>query len=75
MSPPAHPAHIVGREIAPQLLAFLGLIALALLADRALHLLGLGWVGRWLGVPGVLLILASFLYSALSPERVRAQLS
>lgn len=70
MTLPAHPAHIVGREIAPQLLAFLGLIALALLTDGALHLLGLRWVGRWLGVPGVLLILASFLYSARKRKRI-----
>lgn len=70
MTLPAHPAHIVGREIAPQLLAFLGLIALALLTDGALHLLGLRWVGRWLGVPGLLLILASFLYSARKRKRI-----
>ena len=64
MTRPAHAAHIVGREIAPHLLAFVGLIALTLLFDGALHVLGLRWIGRWLGIPGVLLIVASFLYSA-----------
>jgi hypothetical protein len=39
------------------------LAALALLIDAALHLLNIVWIGRWLGIPGTLLILASIAYS------------
>jgi hypothetical protein len=42
----------------------LGLLALATLAgDYLLHRLDLAWVGRYLGIPGSLLIIASLLYS------------
>ena len=56
-------AHLVSREVLP----FLGAISLLVLAtvacDAALHGFGIAWVGRYLGIPGVLLILASFVYS------------
>ena len=42
-------------------LALLGLSALAL--DALLHLLNAVWVGRYLGIPGILLIIGSFGYS------------
>lgn len=42
----------------------LGLLAIAALAgDFLLHRLNLIWVGRYLGIPGVLLIIASLVYS------------
>ena len=56
-------AHLLTREVVP----FFGAIALLVLAtigsDAVLHWLGLAWIGRYLGIPGVLLILASFVYS------------
>jgi len=43
----------------------LGLLAISTLAgDYVLHQLNLVWVGRYLGIPGTLLILASLYYSA-----------
>lgn len=42
----------------------LGLLAFATLAgDYLLHRLDLVWVGRYLGIPGTLLIIGSFVYS------------
>ncbi len=51
------------REVLPFGLALLALVGAALACDAALHLLGLVWVGRWLGIPGLALILASVGYS------------
>ncbi|HET7331086.1 hypothetical protein [Dyella sp.] len=56
-------ARLLSHEVAP----FLGAISLLVLAalgcDAALHWLGITWVGRYLGIPGFMLILASFVYS------------
>ena len=52
-------AHLVSREVVPFYLALLALGGVALLIDAALHLLHLVWIGRWLGIPGVLLIIIS----------------
>ena len=54
---------VLGREVFPFLLALLALAAAALLLDLALHLLKAVWIGRYLGIPGVLLIIGSFGYS------------
>lgn len=56
-------ARLLSREVLPFLAAYIALGAIALLADALLHLFDLVWVGRWLGIPGTLLILASFGYS------------
>jgi hypothetical protein len=51
------------REVVPFFLrlALLGLAALAI--DALLHWLDAVWIGRYLGIPGVLLIVGSFGYS------------
>ena len=51
------------REVIPFFLrlALLGLSALAI--DALLHWLNAVWIGRYLGIPGVLLIIGSFGYS------------
>ena len=54
---------VLAREIAPFCLAFAALTAGALLADAMLHWLDLVWVGRYLGIPGVLAIVGSFGFS------------
>lgn len=56
-------ASLLSREVLPHFLAFAALVAATLAIDVALHLLGAVWVGRYLGIPGVLLIVGSFAYS------------
>lgn len=52
------------RHVFPFIL-ILGLLAISTLAgDYVLHQFNLVWVGRYLGIPGTLLILASLYYSA-----------
>lgn len=52
-----------GRQILPFYGSLLALIGLALLIDTVLHLASAVWIGRYLGIPGTLLILASARYS------------
>jgi len=54
---------LLSREVLPFYLSLLALLAAALAVDAALHLFDLVWVGKWLGIPGVLLICGSFIYS------------
>jgi hypothetical protein len=56
-------AHIIRRELIPFLLSFAALVAGTLLIDAVLHQLQLVWIGRYLGIPGTLLIVGSFAYS------------
>jgi hypothetical protein len=56
-------AHLVSREVIPFYLALLMLGGGALLIDALLHLMNMVWIGRWLGIPGTLLIIGSFGYS------------
>jgi hypothetical protein len=56
-------ARLIRREILPFLLILAALVATALLIDALLHSLNAVWIGRWLGIPGILLILGSFGYS------------
>jgi len=56
-------ARLIRREVLPFLLILTALVAIALLIDALLHVLNAVWIGRWLGIPGILLILASFGYS------------
>ena len=56
-------AKLVSREVFPFLLSFAVLALAALLFDGLLHLFDAVWIGRWLGIPGTLLIVASFGYS------------
>lgn len=51
------------REIVPFFGAFLLLAFVALLIDAVLHYSNMVWMGRYLGIAGVLLILGSFKYS------------
>jgi hypothetical protein len=51
----------------------LGLLAAATLAgDNVLHRLNLVWVGRYMGIPGTLLIIGSLYYSLLKRKYVTA---
>lgn len=59
----AMPNSLLRRDVLPLLLGFAALVAASLMADALLHRLDLVWVGRYLGIPGVLLIIGSFGYS------------
>lgn len=56
-------ATVIRKDVVPFFLALAALAATALLLDAALHLTGAVWIGRYLGIPGVLLIVGSFGYS------------
>ena len=65
-------ARIVRYEVLPLVLYMVALVASTLLIDAALHLLNIVWIGRWLGIPGVLLILGSFGYSMRKRMLIRS---
>ena len=52
---------LIRREVLPFLLMFGSLILATIVSDALLHYFDLVWVGRYLGIPGTLLILVSFL--------------
>lgn len=54
---------LLRREVLPLALLFAALVAATLLVDAFLHRVDIVWIGRYLGIPGVLLIAASMLYS------------
>lgn len=64
-------ARLFSREVLPFYLGLLALAVLTLLCDAALHWLDAVWVGRWLGIPGILLILASLGYSLRKRKLIR----
>jgi hypothetical protein len=54
---------LVRKEVLPFLLMFVALIAATIVIDVLLHRVELVWIGRYLGIPGTLMILLSFFYS------------
>ncbi len=56
-------ASLLRHEVLPFLGSFAALVLGALAIDGLLHLFDLLWVGRWLGIPGTLLIIGSTAYS------------
>lgn len=56
-------ARLISHEVFPFYLSLLALGAAALLLDALLHVLDAVWIGRYLGIPGTLLIIGSFGYS------------
>ena len=54
---------LLTREVIPFFASLAALAIAALFADAVLHLLNLVWIGRYLGIVGVLLIFASLRYS------------
>ncbi len=54
---------LIRKEVFPFLVMFGALIVATIVMDALLHLFGQVWIGRWLGIPGTILILLSFLYS------------
>ncbi len=56
-------AQLISREVLPFYASLAALAAGTLLIDAALHLLDAVWIGRYLGIAGTLIIIASFGYS------------
>ena len=54
---------IIYIEVFPFLTRFAMLMGATILGDFILHRFGLVWVGRYMGIPGTLLIVLSLLYS------------
>lgn len=54
---------LIRKEIAPLLMMFVVLILASFITDTLLHFFDMVWVGKWLGIPGTLMILSSFFYS------------
>lgn len=52
-------AEPVAREVLPFYASLLALVSAALLLDALLHLSNAVWIGRYLGIPGTILILIS----------------
>ena len=65
-------ARLLSREVVPFYLSLIALGAAALLCDAALHVLDAVWIGRWIGIPGTLLILASLAYSLRKRKLIRS---
>ncbi|MCW8826030.1 MAG: hypothetical protein OQK78_06365 [Gammaproteobacteria bacterium] len=61
---------LIRKEVIPFLKIFGALILATIITDAMLHQFGLVWIGRWLGIPGTLLILLSFLYSMRKRKKI-----
>lgn len=65
-------ARLLRHEVLPFAASLSALVVAALLIDLLLHRAGAVWVGRWLGIPGTLLIIASSVYSMRKRKWIRA---
>ena len=65
-------ARLISREVLPFTLSLLALAAATLLCDAALHLFNAVWIGRWLGIPGTLMILGSLAYSLRKRKLIKS---
>lgn len=63
---------LFSREILPFYLRLLVLAAVTLFIDLVLHLTDNVWVGRYLGIPGVILILLSFGHSLRKRKLIKS---
>lgn len=54
---------ILRKDVLPFFIMFGTLIGGTIVVDALLHLFNLVWIGRYLGIPGTILILLSFFYS------------
>jgi hypothetical protein len=65
-------ARLFSREVIPFYLSLLALALATMLCDALLHLLDAVWIGRWLGIPGTLMILSSLAYSLRKRRLIRS---
>ena len=61
---------LIRKEVIPFLVLFGSLILATIITDALLHQFELVWIGRWLGIPGVILILLSFFYSMRKRKKI-----
>lgn len=61
---------LIRKEILPFVFLFGSLVLATVVVDALLHQWDLVWIGRWLGIPGTLLILLSFLYSLRKRKKI-----
>ncbi len=61
---------LISKEVIPFLRLFGVLVVTTMVIDALLHQFQLVWVGRYLGIPGTILILLSFLYSMRKRKRI-----
>ncbi|MFC1560552.1 hypothetical protein ACFL3W_01255 [Pseudomonadota bacterium] len=54
---------LIRKEVIPFVMMFGALVLSTIITDTLLHQFNLVWIGRWLGIPGTILILLSFFYS------------
>lgn len=54
---------VLRNEVLPLLGLFLGLMGATVAIDALLHTADLGWIGRYMGIPGTLLIVGALGYS------------
>jgi hypothetical protein len=65
-------ARLLRREVLPFLVGIGALVGVALLLDALLHVVDAVWIGRYLGIPGTLLIIASTVYSLRKRKLIRS---
>ena len=61
---------LIRKEVLPFFKMFGALILATMITDALLHQFDLVWIGRWLGIPGVILILLSFFYSMRKRKKI-----
>ena len=64
-------ARLMRHEVLPFFASLAALALAALAVDGVLHALDLLWIGRWLGIPGTLLIIGSTVYSLRKRKVIR----
>jgi hypothetical protein len=57
------PIKFIVSKIFSSIMLFASLLVLTIVIDYILHLSGLVWIGRYLGIAGTIIILSSFIYS------------
>ena len=64
-------ARLMRHEVLPFFASLAALALAALAVDGVLHAFDLLWIGRWLGIPGTLLIIGSTVYSLRKRKVIR----
>jgi len=64
-------ARLMRHEVLPFFASLAALALAALAVDGVLHAFDLLWIGRWLGIPGTLLIIGSTVYSLRKRKLIR----